>query len=274
MSLKIFINSLKKGEILLPVLRKHLVESARLEASGKKSHQADVIRDAEMTIKCFSARKDEYNHRTKLKGDFFHPSQIGGCLRSMMYDELHAPSDGVQSGEDRLKSHLIFEVGTYFHVLFQNLCERAGVLLKREIAIQDKVNRILGHADGAVRIAGITYLLEIKTISGRSFPTLTEVKAAHKQQIHAYMKSLGYKAAIVVYYSKDTSELKEYCVPYSESYFQKQVALRLDMFFSYKRKKKLPPKEGESPYTMPCSYCSFRRLCFDDRATKRWLKTI
>ncbi len=274
MSLKIFINSMRKGEMLLPILRKHLAKEAQDEASGKISHKDLVVKDAERTIRCFKARKEEYNHREQLEGDYFHPSQIGGCLRAMFYAEFEAPRDNTQNGADYLRSHLVFEVGTYFHVLFQNLCQRAGVLVSREIAIQDKPNKHLGHADGIIRIAGDKYLLEIKTINGRGFASLKEVKEAHKQQTHAYMKSLNLKGCIVIYYNKETSELKEYFIAYSNKFYIEKVANRIAAYFGYKRRKQLPPSEGGSPYRMPCTYCDFKKICFDKARSLAWVKKL
>lgn len=272
MSLRVFINSLKRGELLLPILRSYLTKVAKAEDLGTQSHKDTVVRDAQQTIDCFKARQTEYNHRERLEGDYFHPSQIGGCMRAMFFAEMNAPTDGSKTGADYLHDHLIFEVGTYFHVLFQNLCERAGVLLSREVAIQDKANRLLGHADGIVRISGIKYLLEIKTISERGFSGLNEVKEAHKQQTHAYMKSLNLPGAIVVYYNKGNSDTKEFFVAYSQTYYARKVAPRIDKYFACKQAKQLPPKEGTSPYGMPCGYCAFRKLCFDNKATERWMK--
>jgi CRISPR/Cas system-associated exonuclease Cas4 (RecB family) len=271
MSLSTFIKTLRRDKILLPILKKHLAKENRLIEEGKMESKQIVMDDADMTIKCFQERKVEYNHRQKLEGDFFHPSQLGQCLRKMYFAHKNAPTDGMVSQEDGLRTALVFELGTYIHVIVQNLCERAGVLLSREVAIIDKKNRHLGHADGILLIDGEKYLLEIKSINSRGFAALTAPKEEHKMQVHAYMKSLGLKWTIFVYLDKDTSKLKEFVVPYNERYYLKTVFSRIDLFFSSLHGGVLPPREGESPTRMPCAYCQFKRLCFDEATLKQWL---
>ena len=274
MSLSSFIKTLKSDGVLLPVLRKHLLDEDRKISSGLAEHKEMVIRDAQQTIDCFTERMSEYNHRQTLEGELFHPSQLGGCLRAQFYGQFKAPKDGMRSSTDLLRSALIFEFGTYVHVLFQNLCERAGVLTERESAIVNPKLRIIGHGDGQLLIDGHKYLLEIKTVNDRGFAALQGVKDAHKQQIHAYMKALKLDAAVVVYINKNTSELREYVVNYHEAYYQEHVAKRITSYFDCVRALRLPAREGESPSRMPCSYCDFRRICFDPGASDAWVAKL
>ena len=247
MSLGVLIKSLRRDKLLIPLLKEHLAKEAELISKGKRSHKDTVQTDAQQTIACFKERLKEYNHRQKIDGDYFHPSQLGACLRAMFFDVKGAPRDGMTTRDELLRSHLIFEFGTYAHVLFQNLCERAGVLTSREIAIVDPINRHLGHADGKLRISGIDYLLEIKTINSRGFSSLKEPKEAHKMQMMAYMKSLKLQWGIIIYMDKDTSRLCEFTVAYSDYYYQQKVAPRIDRYFKGLSKNWIPDREGDSP---------------------------
>ena len=274
MSLKIFTASLKGSGLLIPRIKQYLIKEDDLLRGGKIRGKDIVMRDADMTIACFKERKIEYNHRQQLNGDYFHPSQLGGCLRAYFYGEFKAPVDGLATADEMLRTSLIFEMGTYVHVMIQNLCERAGLLISRETAIQDKLLGILGHADGQLLIDGEKYLLEIKTINSRGFGGLREVKDAHKKQIHAYMKALRLKAAVVIYINKDTCELREFVIRFDQLFYEQEVAARIQFYFACKKSMTLPPKEGESLYRMPCSYCSFRKICSSKANSAAWLAKI
>ena len=177
-------------------------------------------------------------------------------------------------GDTLLHDAMVFEIGTYFHVLFQNLCERAGYLVKREVAIKNSELRILGHGDGVLSIKGHKYLLEIKTCNSRTFIGLNQPKEEHKKQITAYMKALNLRWAIVIYMDKDRQGLKEFVVQYQDSYWRKEVAPRIETYFNALRTNKLPEQEGFSPSKFPCAYCEFTRICYDPMASRKWLKGL
>lgn len=269
-----FTQSLRRGEILLPLLKEFL----RLEqaAQDKKliSHKDIVVQDAQMSIKCFQQRIAEHNHGEEIVGEYFHPSQLGQCMRKLFFDVYHAPENGKARGDDLLHDTMIFEMGTYFHVLFQNLCERAGYLTRREIAIKNDKIKILGHGDGELLINDIRYLLEIKTCNSRTFIGLNDIKEEHKKQIAAYLKGLNLKWAIVIYFDKDRANLKEFVFQYEESYWVKEIFPRINKFFTSIKGKILPDREGSSPNAFPCSYCQFSHLCFSPVPLAKWMKAL
>lgn len=196
-------------------------------------------------------------------------------MRLLWFSVKGAPVNGGQSSEDLMRRHLIFETGTYIHVMFQNLCDAAGVLDGREVPIIDAKLRIIGHADGRLLIDGHKYLLEIKTINARGFATLKDdPKFEHKQQTHAYMKSLGLDCAIIVYLGKDRHQSKEYVIPFSKKFYADHVANRIDKYFTHLRKNTMPEREGIAPGTFPCSFCEFSHVCFKESKLKVFLKKI
>ncbi len=275
MSLKTLAKSLRQGEVLLPRLRRFLVRENDKRREGLLKRRDVVAEDAKMTIRTFRERLEEYDHEEDLDGEFFHPSQLGACQRALWYGHHHAPKDAAQSSEDLLRELMIFETGTYVGVVFQNLCKRAGFLTRREVAIVDRKNRILGHADGELLIDDIFYILEIKTINGRGFTQLgNKAKKAHIQQAHAYMKSLKHKWAIIVYLEKDRHGLKEFVIPFSAKFYQEEVAARIDSHFKNLQSKKPPVREGENPRLFPCAYCPYTRVCFGTAEGKKFLRTL
>lgn len=274
MSLNTLIKSLSKGEILLPLLRNFLEEEYRKECAGEVRHKEIVAKDAQMTIDCFQDRLNTYNHGEPV-GEFFHPSQLGACLRQMWYGVKGAPSNSKPTADELLKRHIVFEMGTYIHVLFQNLCERAGVLECREKTVNSRLHKLLGHADGILKIEGNRYLLEIKTSNSRRFTQLTkEPQHSHRKQMMAYMKALKLDWAIIVYINKDNSATKEFVIPYDEAFYQKECAKRIEEHFDNLKQSVPPKREGLHPDQMPCSFCEFSRICFDSQMEGKFLKTL
>jgi hypothetical protein len=277
-NLKSLIAQAKRGELLIPRLHEFLVKENEKKGGAHKSKDA-VIQDAHLTVETFKERAAEYNHGgTKLVGEYFHPSQLGVCLRAMWYDhfgkQLGVLVPNPTSGVDLLRTHMTFETGTYVGVVFQNLCERAGYLVKREVPIVNPELKILGHADGLLKIDGKKYILEIKTINARNFTLLTGPKDAHKRQCHAYMKGLGVKQAIVVYLEKDRHGVKEYLVEFDPLYYEEFVGSRIRKFFRRIRTRKAPIREGLSPSSEICRYCDFAKLCFNTERNKQFLRKV
>jgi len=270
-SLKSLSGSFDRKEILVPCLKKFLARENAQVISGKLTSKDIVVHDADMTVACFTARKKHYNHQTEPEGEFFHPSRLGACMRQVAFGAFRADSDEAKTGEGLLREAMVFEMGTYVHVLFQNLCERAGILESREVAICRKDLKILGHADGIVCIDGIRYLLEIKTINTRGFTLLTEAKPEHVKQIHAYMRALRLKSAIVVYFDKDRNTLKEFVVRFNHAYYLSNVKRRIRQFFKCIRRRLLPAREAEDPHRFPCSFCAYSRLCWSTDHLKKWM---
>lgn len=263
--------SLSRGEVLLPHLRAFLVQEQKAIAAGKTSHTKIVMADAKMTIQCFQERHDEYNHGRKHEGEFFHPSRLGACMRQVFMAHFCEESED-KTGDTLLREWMIFETGTYLGVFFQNLCERAKCLVKREAPIKNPKLRIIGHADGIVQIGGTTYVLELKTINDRGYATTTSPKGDHIRQVHAYMKGLGINKTIIIYINKNTGQLKEFVVDFDQTVYDVQVKARINYYFNRIRKKQLPPREGASAHAFPCTYCSFQRECWETATLKAWMK--
>ena len=275
-TLKDLIKSVARKELLLPLLRDFLAKEEAATTSGKVSKKAGVIHDAELTVKTFQARIGEFNHGEDPEGKFFHPSTIGACQRMMFFDHYQATRDaGKVNEDDLLRRYLIFETGTYIHVMFQNLCERAGFLIQRECAIVDRMRKILGHADGKLRIDGKVYVLEIKTINSKGFQMLHDSpKHEHKAQAHAYMRSLNVKHAIFIYYNKDQNSLREFVVDYDHSFYLEHVRRRIDGYFTAIDRKVIPPQEGTNPRSFPCMFCPFTKVCWESGRADAFLRQI
>lgn len=273
MSLKTLVNSIERKEVLLPVLRAFLRRHYEDEASGKISRKAGVVADSLLAIETFQERIEEFNHG-EVTGEYFHPSRLGACLRALYFEAKGAPKNQGADSDDIFRTHMIFETGTYVGVLFANLCARAGVLVQREVAIQDPVRKILGHVDIEVKVDGQKYPVEVKTINSRQFTMLTQPHESHKRQLHAYMKSRGYKWGIVIYLEKDRHQAKEFLVEFDEKFYRQFVAERIEKHFTGLRRNILPDREGAGPNEFPCRFCAFTTVCFGSTNLAAWMRKL
>lgn len=268
MSLANIRKALNRHEILVPKLKQFLIQERLDLESGKKSKKDVVVHDSQLSIDCFKERIEEFNHDVTDDLDqlLFHPSAIGQCLRKLWFQVNRNATTDEGGSEDVLKTYVIFELGTYVHVLFQNLCERAGFLKAREVPIVDKRLKIIGHADGILELDGEKVLLEIKTINSRGFTLLGQAPdLSHKKQAMTYMKALGLPKAAIVYINKDRNEVREYCVEFDDEFWKKQCQPRITKFLSCVAKNEIPDREGTQKDAMPCRFCAYAGTCFDSR---------
>lgn len=272
MSLKTLMAAAGKHQVLIPLLQDWAGKAYDDMANETLSRKEFTISLSKQTIEAMKRKIEEFNHGEISEEQLFHPSALGQCLRKMWFKQKCAPESVSTKGE-ALKMHLVFEVGTMFHIIVQSACEQAGVLEESEVAIVDHKNKLLGHCDGVLKIDGVRYVLEIKTINSRGFTLLKEPKHEHVQQAQAYMHSLGIKWCVFLYYNKDSSELKEYIVSYDAVFYDRHVAKRINKFFGLVETNTLPDREGTSPDMFPCAYCGFAEFCFDDRRVKSWMPT-
>lgn len=268
--------TLQNGKLLLPILSAFVGQEIRDIRSKKKHKKEPVIEDSKLTISALKERIVEFNHGDEDLGDddLFHPSQIGGCRRKWWLENFKAPRETVDSDGDLLRSHLTFEIGTYFHILFQNLCLRAGVLKQREVPILSPKKQMIGHADGLLLINGKEYILEIKTANGRNFILISsKPKEEHLLQLHAYMLGLNVERGIIVYYNKDTSATKEFVVKYDPAIGQ-EVKVRINEHFKNVRKVTLPRRDYQDANKAPCNYCPYMSLCYSKSDMQEFLAKL
>lgn len=263
-SLTSFLTSVRGKEVLLPILKKKLAIGDKKVRSGERERSFYVKMDSRMSIACFTERIAEFNHGDKATKDYFHPSQIGQCPRKLWYAQLDAPDNGPISLDEQLRQHLTFEIGTYFHVLFQNLCQRAGVLDQREVPIQCDEHKIIGHMDGRLKNLPDVgkAVLEIKTIKSANFDKLVQPKQEHSWQANIYCALQGLDHICFAYFNKDTSAVKEFFVKANPAEYENIVLPRIAAHHRNIKERRAPNREGRSASSFPCSYCEFSKVCW------------
>lgn len=273
--LKQVLGSLGKKGVLLPILAEFLDGEALATAKDPLNKKRIVQKDSVLTIRCMRRRHYEFAHgQRKRPGFAFHPSAIGQCLRKLWFEHFGAPKDRKHK-DDVLQTYMIFEFGTYLHIILQNLCERAGVLLHREFQLYSKEHQIEGTCDGILRIDDTKYVLEIKSINSGQWTKVQHApKFEHKQQAMAYMKVLGLSWAIIIYANKDRGTLKEFVIEYDEAFYRQHLGIRIKSYETSLNKRRIPDREGTGPTVFPCSFCPFTSVCFTPDRLKLFIKSL
>mgnify|MGYP006286024645 CR=1 FL=1 len=131
---------------------------------------------------------------------------------------------------------------------------------------------IKGHMDGLGWPEwSDPYVIEIKSMNGYAFAKLQqgEIDESYMWQIQAYMECTGIKKCLFIGMDKETSDLSEQIVLRDEKY---DCASRWRMMLSYSSDIVQPQKlaftevkkTGKLKIGFPCSYCSYRNICFNN----------
>lgn len=260
--------------VLAPILRRHVIATNQRLHANPAFRQVLERKRSVMTIRAMQKRYAEFTHGDPDVEAFFHPSSIGKCLREMWFKRFKAPS--VKKPDRALESHITFEFGTFLHVMFQNLCDEAGILHKREFVMKSSKLRVIGTCDGILKLGSRFVVLEIKSINARHWPSVQMApKHEHKQQVLLYCHILGIPQAVIVYINKDRSDLKEHAVSVAqnEQFLRTYVLDRVRAFHTAIDTRVAPPPEGTDSHAPPCLYCDFASLCHSKVKTKAWAAT-
>lgn len=190
----------RDGNELVPYIERFLVESPY---AGRY-----VVDDSP-----YETRSTDRRHM------HYHPS--GDCLKCqrLLYMER---DETVPVMEEQIgaRTQAIFKIGSSTHAMIQAWLEAMGKLpgypscLGSEVRLDDPRYNIGGYIDSEVVFPSETEptVVEIKTINSYQFSVLKAPKQAHKLQVGCYMLATGLSASIVLYWNKDTQEMKEFRV--------------------------------------------------------------
>jgi hypothetical protein len=241
-----------------------------IKSQGKAGYVIPLLEEATL----LAGKRDAYNRRR----DCFHPSEISGdfCPRAWLLGQKDMTL--YLENEVGVQTQWRFDVGSTLHTLIQERLGLTGKLFgmwkcKRwcledrcvhygfkpegscpldtpekasweyeEVDVVDEDFAIYGKTDGIVVLQEGKFVLEFKTMNSRTFSTLAEPLAEHKEQAAWYvdilernswkveqvlmqLKSNGgqvdaalrvarqpFKGAIIVYMNKDTQEFREFMV--------------------------------------------------------------
>jgi hypothetical protein len=155
--------------------------------------------------------------RKKKRSSGIHPSAAckkKGCLLKLYYDCTGEVEPGPVY---RPEMQRMWDLGTSQHDIYQaHFNNMFGNQFQDEVPLKDPDLHIKSHADGLFDFTKVRAVLEMKTIkTGGNFGW---AKVQHRplpdnvRQTHFYMKLADTPFAVIFYYSKNTSEIKEHVV--------------------------------------------------------------
>ena len=137
------------------------------------------------------------------------------CKRRLYYEHTGIEPSNPDNYYISPNLRRVFDIGHFMHSYLQTDLHTSNILVTAEERIFDESLNLSGRIDGVIKIDNETLILEIKTIDGFAFNSLTRPYDTHISQVQIYM---GYKKldkAILVYVNKSTGELKEFIIEFS-----------------------------------------------------------
>ena len=147
-----------------------------------------------------------------MKRDFFRPSMLYGCDRANYFHYTCAPS---HPSRPTPKLSKILDNGTAVHEVVQGyLRDHPEWWFAAESRVNAQIEglNLRGSCDGVLirRSDLYRFSVEIKTISTNQFIKLTKAKPGHVSQALTYASQHGLDATKIVYWDKNTHDIKEY----------------------------------------------------------------
>jgi len=197
----------------------------------------------------------------------YHPSNLssGVCRRAVVYQQLNT----VTSNPHDVRTLRIFHLGDAVHEMIQRELKEAGVLEQAEVPIKNDEYGIVGHCDAILNLGGKKWLGEFKTINSHQFRGLTSPKPEHVEQVSLYMFCTGIHDAIVLYFCKDTSEIKEFKVKYEQSRVDELLLIIKEVERAIAGRK-LPTRAAVAITESPCRYCAMADKCWGEDPEPEW----
>lgn len=198
-----------------------------------------------------------YLERDKEKDQrHFYITDAGKCGRAIFFKFKKAPREEMEARVLRM-----FDYGDYIHrfIMKPLLAKKEVRVVSAEVNI-DPQELISGRADAIISDGKELYVLDIKSINGMIFNSLTQPKEDHLDQIQLYLHFFKRKKGILLYVNKDTLELKEFPVDYDSVRSQKllqnlsQLKIKIDRNI-------IPSRLPNWPDNWRCQYCQFKEIC-------------
>lgn len=148
-------------------------------------------------------------------------------------------------------------------------------LFYNEVPIRNDDWNIIGHADGIILLGGERVLIELKSIKNRdsktsekavTFDDLSSAKLEHVYQANMYMDARNIDRGIIIYFAKNTQEMKEFPIRRMEMMLQPSYQKIVEVE-NAKKNRVLPPRVGRIKSDPVCMYCPFKDFCWSGEHT-------
>jgi len=202
--------------------------------------------------------RDREQHR-------FYITDAGKCARSVFFKFKNVPREKMEARILRLFDH-----GDYIQMQILNTLFSMGVVRASEIRIPPQ-ELISGRADAIVTLNNELYVVDFKSMNSMVFRKLDEPKEENVNQIQLYLHYFKIPKGILLYMSKDTSELKDFIVEYDPKRAKSLLSGLEDL--DKKIKANIIPKRlPDYPKNWQCMYCQFKDICVKaDGGEVKWL---
>lgn len=195
----------------------------------------------------------------------FHPSGLmDDCPRRLTYD-----LSGVAPSNPRMRTisgelQRTFDVGSWYHLYFQNLLFALGYLEQAEVPVVNKEKFIDGKADGVFKpeVFGEEVLLEIKSMNSFMFGrSVWAPFKKHEYQASLYAQELGIKKILYLYINKDNSQIRTHLMPTNDEMLL-SANTKMEGIITAVKEKILPKRMCGDKFCDRAVACEFRDLCF------------
>ncbi len=217
--------------------------------------------------------------------DWWHPSQLSGCLRQTIYQSRGTP----ESNPRDARSKRILRVGHIVHEFTQDGVGRHPEVLASyaEVRITHPYYRVTGSVDQIVQLApAVWVVIEYKTINSMAFKYRDLPKPEHERQLVAYLVTLrdfgsadstigplgdSLAGGRIVYISKDDLRIEE-CEVFLTPAREQELASTVAELEAHKAAGTLPPrlplepdpKTSKATRSWRCRYCPYQDLCWGE----------
>jgi len=183
----------------------------------------------------------------------FYISDAGRCPRMVFFKIKKAPRRELEPQVLRTFDH-----GDYIHRLILNTLFSLGLVRASEINIPPQ-EIIGGRADAIISLDNNLYVLDIKSISGRT-KILDNPKEEDNAQLQLYLHFFKIPRGILLYVNKDTQELNEFLMDYNPNLARNlldglsKLKVKVDSNI-------IPSRIPAYPDGWHCQYCQFFEIC-------------
>jgi CRISPR/Cas system-associated exonuclease Cas4 (RecB family) len=221
-----------------------------------------------------------FNHVEKDRRKYcYHPSSLGKCPRKVQFEFLDLPKDSFI----KATTWFIFQVGHSLQEVYVQFMIGAGICKREDIErpMSNVEYNVHGHTD--MYSPEHKYGCDIKTSKDpiimyqegkRVESAFKDLPAPHPEyitQCHAYMlcepEATHYQ---ILYINKNDQTTKEFNIPRDEAKLDelKEVIRGIDL--ANKERRLVDRPEAYSPNKPPCSWCDYKKTCYNDAAKIDW----
>ncbi|MBA7704744.1 hypothetical protein ES703_113562 [subsurface metagenome] len=184
----------------------------------------------------------------------FYITDAGKCSRAVFFKFKNVPREKMDARILRLFDH-----GDYIQMQILNSLFSLGIVRASEIRIPPQ-ELVSGRADAIITLDNELYVVDFKSMNSMVFRKLEEPKEENVNQIQLYLHYFKIPKGILLYMSKDTSELKDFVIQYNPKLAQ-SLLKGLETLDKKIKANIVPERLTNYSQNWQCQYCQFKDIC-------------